>query len=65
MRSKIRPRRKKKRLQGTLSSTVIRGAEKPFTTVEWSRSQVLARVGLHGPGMSKSFKFKRDPKEVK
>ena len=55
----------KKRLQGTLSSTVIRGAEKPFTTVEWSRSQVLARVGLRGPGMSKSFKFKEDPAEVK
>lgn len=54
-----------KRLPDKVLSTVGKGSVKPITTVEWSRSQVLARVGLKGPGMSKAFKFKKNPSEVR
>ena len=29
----------------------------PIFTLEWSRTQVLARAGFKGPGQSKTFKF--------
>ena len=41
------------------------GIPSPCIAVEKSRSQVLARVGPKGPGMSKTFKYDTDPAPAK